>query len=76
MVQVAIILIFRYSAAIANWDSQEIDKLENLCMLGFKKAWKVNASLPDVTFWVGPQQGDSSGVERIGSNILVSVTDL
>ena len=72
MVQVAIILIFRYSAAIANWDSQEIDKL---WMRGFKKAWKVNASLPDVTFWVGPQQGDSSGVERIGSNILVSVTD-
>ena len=31
VVQVAIISIFRYSAAIANWDSQEIVKLENLC---------------------------------------------
>jgi len=53
----AIIPIFRNSAAIANWDSQEIDKLQNLWMRGFKKAWKVNASLPDVTFWVGPEQG-------------------
>ena len=53
----AIIPIFRYSAAIANWNSQEIDKLENLWMRAFKKAWKVNASLPDVTFWAGPEQG-------------------
>jgi len=57
VVQVAIIPICRYSAAIANWDSQEIVKLENLWMRAFKKAWKVNASLPDVTFWAGPEQG-------------------
>jgi len=57
MVQVAIIPIFRYCAAIANWDSQEIVKLENVWMRAFKKAWKVNASLPDVTFWAGPDQG-------------------
>jgi len=57
VVQVAIIPIFRYSAAIANWDSQEIVKLENLWMRAFKKAWKVNASLPDVTFLAGPEQG-------------------
>jgi len=31
------------------------DKLENLWMRAFKKAWKVNASLPDVIFWVGPE---------------------
>jgi len=49
--------IFRYSADIANWDSQEIVKFENLWMRSFKKAWKVNASLPDVTFWAGPEQG-------------------
>jgi len=36
VVQVAIIPIFRYSAAIANWNSQEIDKLENLWMRAFK----------------------------------------
>ena len=30
VVQFAIIPIFRYSAVIANWDSQEIVKLENL----------------------------------------------
>jgi len=47
VVRLAIIPIFRYSAAIANWDSQEIVKLENLWMRAFKKAWKVNASLPD-----------------------------
>jgi len=35
---------FWYSAAIANWDSQETVKL------------KVNASLPDVTFLVEPEQ--------------------
>jgi len=45
VVQVFIIPIFRYFAAIANWDSQEIVKLENLWMRAFKKAWKVNASL-------------------------------
>jgi len=56
-VQVDIIPIFRYSATIANWDSQEIDKRENLWMRAFKKACKVNASLPDVTFWAGPEQG-------------------
>ena len=38
VVQVAIIPIFRYSAAIANWDSQEIVKLENLWMRAFKKS--------------------------------------
>jgi len=33
VVQVAIILIFRYSATIVNWDSKKIDKLENCgCM--------------------------------------------
>jgi len=26
-------------------------------MRAFKKAWKVNASLSDVTFWAGPEQG-------------------
>jgi len=57
VVQVAIIPIFRYPAAIANWDSKEIDKLENLWMRAIKKARKVNASLPDVTFWAGPDQG-------------------
>ena len=57
VVQVAIVPTFRYPAAIANWDSQEIVKLENLWMRAFKKAWKVNASLPDVTFWAGPEQG-------------------
>jgi len=57
VVQFAIIPIFRYSAAIANWDSQEIVKLENLWMCAFKKAWKVNTSMPDVTFWAGPEQG-------------------
>jgi len=50
VVQIDIIPTFRYSAAIANWDSQEIVKLENLWMRAFKKAWKVNASLPDVVF--------------------------
>ena len=57
VVQVAIIPTFRYSAAMANWDSKEIDKHENLWMSVFKKAWKVSASLPDVTFWAGPEQG-------------------
>ena len=57
VVQVAIILIFRYSAAIVNWDSQEIVKLRNLWTRAFKKAWKVNASSPDVKFWAGPEQG-------------------
>jgi len=50
VVQVAIFPIFRYSAAIANWDSKENDKLEFFWMCAFKKAWKVNASLPDVSF--------------------------
>ena len=48
VVQVDIIPIFRYSAAIASWDSQEIVKLENLWMRSFKKSLKVNASLPDM----------------------------
>jgi len=56
VVQVAIIPIFRYIAAIANWDSQEIVKLENLLMHDFKKAWKVNASLPDVNFGRDPNK--------------------
>jgi len=46
VVQVAIILNFRYPAAIANWDSKEVDKLEKRWMRAFKEAWKVNASLP------------------------------
>ena len=54
VVQVAIILIFRYSA---DWVSKEIDKLETLWMRAFKKACKVDASLPDVTFWAGREQG-------------------
>ena len=46
VVQVVIIPFFRYSAAIANWDSKEVDKLEKRWMRAFKEAWKVNASLP------------------------------
>ena len=63
MVQAAITLIFRYSAAIANGDSKEIDELEHLWVRAFKKAWKVNASLPHVTFWPGPEQGGSGTTE-------------
>jgi len=37
VVKVAIISILRYSAAIANWDSQEFVKLENLWMRAFRK---------------------------------------
>jgi len=57
VVKVAIIPFFRCSAAIAKWDSKKIVKLENLWMRVFQKAWKLNASLPDVTFWAGPEQG-------------------
>jgi len=57
VVQVAIILISRYSAAITKGDSKEIDELEHLWVRAFKKAWKVNASLPDVTIWAGLEQG-------------------
>ena len=55
VVQVAVIQIFRYFAAIANWESQQIVKLENLWMRAFKKAYRVNTSLPDGTFWAGPE---------------------
>jgi len=68
-VQVAIIPNFRYSAAIANWDSKDIDKLENLWMRAFRKAWTVNASLPDVTFWVGPEQG---GLETSKARAIIT----
>ena len=59
VVQVAIIPIFRYSASIANWDSQEIVKLETLKFVDacLQESVEVNASLPDVTFWAGPEQG-------------------
>ena len=69
MVQVTIIPIFRYSAAIANWDSQEIVKLENLWMRAFKKALKINATLPDLTFWAGPEQG---GLETRKARAIIS----
>jgi len=49
VVQVDINPMFRYSATIASWDSQEIVKLEYLWMCAFKKAWSVNVSLPDVS---------------------------
>jgi len=57
VVQVAIIPIFRYSAASVNCDSKEIVTLENLWMRAFKKKWRVKASLPDVTFCAGPEPG-------------------
>jgi len=52
VVRVAIIPIF----AITNRDSQEIIKFEILWMRAYKKAWRINASLPDVTFWARPEQ--------------------
>jgi len=54
MVLVAMNLIFGYSATIAKEDLQENVKLENLWMRAFKETWRVNAGLPDVTFWAGP----------------------
>jgi len=69
VVQVAIIPIFRFSAAIANWNSQEIVKVEDLWMRAFKKASKVNASLPYVTFWAGPEQG---GLETRKARAIIS----
>jgi len=71
VVQVANIPIFRYSADIANWDSQETVKLENLWMHAFKKVWKVNASLPDVTFWAEPEQG---GLETPKARAITGIT--
>jgi len=57
LVQVAITPIFRYSAAISNWDSNKKDNLEIVWLRAFKKALKVNAISPDVTFWAGLEQG-------------------
>jgi len=37
-------------------------------MHAFKKAWKVNASLKDVTFWAGPEQG-GLGTTKAGAII-------
>ena len=34
---------------------KDIETLQNLQMHAFKKARKVNASLPDVTFWAEPE---------------------
>jgi len=56
VVQVAVIQTCRYSTVIAKWDSQEIMKLESLWMRAFKKTWRVNASVSNVIFCVGPEQ--------------------
>jgi len=57
VVQVAIIPIFRYSAALAGWTDQEIQDLEKLWIRAYKNAWKVSNTVPGITFWAPKRVG-------------------
>jgi hypothetical protein len=50
VVQVAVIPIFRYSAAQAGWTEKDIHALEKKWARAFRQAWRTGKSTPEVTF--------------------------
>ena len=50
LVQIAIVPIFRYSAALAGWDGKGIGEIQKHWVRAYKHAWKVNKSTPAVHF--------------------------
>ena len=57
VVQIAIIPIFRYSAAIADWSMEELQQMDRIWARGLRSAWKVGIGTPDVTFWAPKEKG-------------------
>jgi hypothetical protein len=57
VVQIAIIPIFRYSAAIAEWSEEELTQMDRVWARGLRAAWKVGKGTPDVTFWAPTERG-------------------
>ena len=56
-VQVAIIPIFRYSAALAGWTEKGIHALEKTWSRAFRQAWRTGKNTPEVTFWAPRKHG-------------------
>jgi hypothetical protein len=57
VVQVAIIPIFRYSAALAGWTEKDIHALEKTWARAFRQTWRTGKSTPEVTFWPPRKHG-------------------
>ena len=57
VVQVAMIPIFRYSAAMAGWTEKGIHALEKTWARAFRQAWRTGKNTPEVTFWAPRKQG-------------------
>jgi hypothetical protein len=57
VVQVAIIPIFRYSAALAGPTEKDIHALEKKWARAFRQPWRTGKSTPEVTFWAPRKHG-------------------
>ena len=57
VVQVAVIPVFRYSAAIAGWSETELQDLEKAWIRAYRQAWRTGASVPGITFWASKEHG-------------------
>jgi hypothetical protein len=57
VVQVAIIPIFRYSAALAGWTEGGLQTLEKAWTRAFRQAWRTGKTTPAVTFWAPREHG-------------------
>ena len=53
VVQTSIVSIFRYSAALAEWDHASLTAIQTVWAQAQKKAWKLPASTPVVTVMAG-----------------------
>ena len=57
LVRAAIISIFRYSAALADWDDDGLESVNKLWACAYKYAWKVSRSFASILFEAPSQHG-------------------
>ena len=57
VVQTSIVSIFRYSAALAEWDHASLTAIQTVWAQAQKKAWKLPANTPVVTVMAGQAHG-------------------
>ena len=53
----SIVSIFRYSAALAEWDQASLTELQTVWALAYKAAWKLPVSVPGLSITAGQQHG-------------------
>jgi hypothetical protein len=65
--QIAVLVIVKFSAALAQWDDASIRQLGTVIRQTQRKAWKLPPGCPDLALWAG--DSDPMGLQLPGRDV-------